>query len=280
MANGNPLSQKGKTISPQSEDSSARVYQGAKVVKVDPEKARVKAQIPGWGTESPWLRIGFQQAKGFKHYWIPAVGDTGTVILSQSSSKGMWMACDYNDQKPTPFENPDLYGWEHTDGSQEYYDHEGDLRLISIPNGLIRTEAKNQEHHADESIANDAGNNISQSAGNNISLEADSEINSSAERQTHSAQTEITFEAPYIQFADGAGASLTLTGGLWILKDAFGHTLVMGGGGSGPGQWEWDFKGNSLDIKDVGDFSLEGTTVTAMDHEHPDSQGPAISKGW
>ncbi|MBP0006235.1 MAG: phage baseplate assembly protein V [Cyanobacteria bacterium SBC] len=213
------------------DDATARVYQGAAVVRIDAAKAKVKAQIPGWGIESPWLRIAFPACKGYQHYWIPKVGDKGLVVLNQAANKGMWIASNYNDRNAPPYDNPDLSGWKHKDGTEDYYDASEKLRKVTTPGDI--------ETHADLT-------------------------------SIHTAGERYEVKAPFVQLCDDVGASLTITGGQIVFENAAGQRWTFGGAG-GSNVWECDVNGADVRWLRVGDFRLNGDPVTTMGHRHPDT---------
>jgi phage baseplate assembly protein gpV len=224
------------------DDATPRFYQQARITQVDPQRMRVKCEIPGRRSgssanpiESPWVRVfaPLNSQSGFRDYGNPQKDDRGLLILNQNGNKGVWIGGYYNEKRSAPYNNADLRGWKHDDGAESYYDAAAPKFFETTPGDRVT--------HAD--------------------------VN-----QSHTADKLYEIEAEVVQLRTKSGASLTLTKmGAIVFQNALGQRFVLGGdtGSSLLPEYTFGAGGASIQWEQVGSFTLNGQAVTTVTHTHP-----------
>ena len=162
-----------------------------------------------------------------------------------------------------------------------------DWRLIPGIQTLQVVGDRNTEIGGDESRAIEGGLTTTVGKDDSLTVKGDltAAIDGDRSETTKGDGSERTDKTLVIEggqsvtIKNDAGASLTLsTAGFIVLSDAFGHSITLSGGIGGTGV-AWNLGGDSLNLVNVGDVTIDGRSVAVVGAR--DDEGDAlVNRGY
>jgi len=255
--------------------------------KRDPQnRRRIKATIPSKGlTETGWL-----ESLNIEPYSDPPLPRVGSIVfvmfVDGNPHDGIWFGSTINSSNPATDQSDALNDNARATPGDDFRAVNGDEYDLVKGDRDVETEGdldcliEGSEFHRCEKSSDT-------SVGRDLTLGTDSGCELHHSRDGH------------LYHRDRQGAGLFVAGGAAVIQDKYGNRLVLGGGGASISpsgalsatesnevsslfttDFIFDLQGNSLHIVNAGNVTINGTAVTTVPHEHPDSKGQATSKGY